>query len=168
MKWLTYFWGILMSKPFTCANLDNLKDLIQQSLSPDLLLPIFRQTWSESNPTAGFCSVASEAAWFVLGGSPNGWGAYTARDNNNVVHWWLQHTSGLVFDPTSEQYTSQNIPLPYHTSTIKACGFMGVRKDPDNEWGFQRKPSHRAQKLLNIMKHNTLTHGEKNVFKRPL
>lgn len=154
-------------KPFVCANLNELRSMIHQSLTPDLLLPQFRKEWSPTNPTAGFCSVASEAAWFVLGGSSQGWSAYTARDQNNTVHWWLQHTSGLVFDPTSEQYTSQNIPLPYQTSApIKACGFMGVRQDPGNEWGFERKPSHRAQKLLNTIHTNILNTRTTHVIKR--
>lgn len=34
---------------------------------------------------------------------------------------------------------------------------MGMRKDPENEWGFERKPSHRAAALLEEMKANFLT-----------
>lgn len=158
----------LPSKPFSCVNLQQLKELIHQSLSPDLLLPAFQAAWSADNPTSGFCSVASEAAWFVLGGSEKGWNAYTARDHNNVVHWWLQHTSGLVFDPTEEQYTSQNLRPPHQTSAkVKACGFMGVRKAPGNCWGFDRKPSLRAQKLLDKME-KTLKLRESHVLTRTL
>lgn len=153
-------------KPFVCPNLDQLKLVIQQALTPDLLLAEFQKNWSITNPTAGFCSVASEAAWFVLGGAQQGWSARTARDHNNVVHWWLQHTSGLIFDPTEEQYTSLGLHPPYRANcTVKPCGFMGVRQDPENEWGFGRKPSHRAQKLLNAI-HTNLTKENKNVFKR--
>lgn len=153
-------------KPFACANLEQLRSAIQQSLTPDLLLPVFQKNWTPANPTAGFCSVASEAAWFVLGGAQQGWSARTARDHNNVVHWWLQHTSGLIFDPTVEQYTSFGLRPPYQTNcAVKACGFMGVRQDPNNEWGFERKPSLRAQKLLNAI-HNNLKKENTHVFKR--
>lgn len=154
-------------KPFTFTNLQQLRSLIQKSLTPDLLLPEFQKDWSVSNPTAGFCSVASEAAWFALGGSQRGWSAYTARDHNNTVHWWLQHTSGLIFDPTSEQYTCVGLRPPYHNNApIKACGFMGVRKDPGNIWGFERKPSVRAQKLLDAIEIHANTKEKKYVLPR--
>lgn len=154
-------------RPFACANLEQLRQCIQNCLTPDLLLPEFQKNWSSANPTQGFCSVASEAAWFALGGSKQGWSAYTARDDNNVVHWWLQHTSGLIFDPTVEQYTSIGGLPPYQKNVpIKACGFMGVRKDPDNCWGFERKPSRRAQNLLNAIEKNINLKKDMYVFKR--
>lgn len=155
------------NQPFVCANLEQLRQCIQNCLTPDLLLPEFQKKWSSANPTQGFCSVASEAAWFVLGGSKQGWSAYTARDDNNIVHWWLQHTSGLIFDPTAEQYTSIGKLPPYQrNATIKACGFMGVRKDSDNVWGFERKPSLRAQKLLNAIQIYDHTREKKRVLPR--
>lgn len=157
-----------MSSPLQCTNLSQLRTTIQACLSPDLLHKNFRPQWAPDNPTWGFCSVASEAAWFVLGGSQKGWSAYTARDEKGIVHWWLQHTSGLIFDPTEEQYTSQGKKPPYRAGAAgRIGGFMGVRKDEGNEWGFDRKPSLRAQQLLDKMvEHATAPKETKNVHRR--
>lgn len=45
-----------------------LEATILKHLTPDLCAPAYRVLWSDENPTLGFCSVASEAAWFLLGG----------------------------------------------------------------------------------------------------
>jgi hypothetical protein len=121
---------------------------VRAHLTPDLLLPEFRKTWSKANPTAGFCSVASEAAFFLLGGGPAGWKAQTARDSDGIVHWWLAHDSGLLLDLTADQYTARGMPVPYASGKGRGGGFQGMRTDPDSPWGFGRRPSARAAVLL--------------------
>ena len=126
---------------------------IRQSLDASLLRPPYDTKWTPSNPTYGFCSIAAEAAWFVLGGKPNGWVAHTARDTDNSTHWWLEHDSGLRFDPTADQYRSQGLLPPYERGIkTNAGGFMGMRRDPENVWGMERKPSARALQLLERMR----------------
>ena len=133
-------------------------EAVVSNLTPDLLLPEFQKSWSPKNPTAGFCSVASEAVFFLLGGGPAGWKAQTARDSKGVVHWWLAHDDGRIVDPTSAQYTTQGRQPPY--SEARGGGFQGMRTDPDSPWGFGRKPSARAARLLERIIHPSVTRFE--------
>lgn len=129
-----------------------LTDRIKQSLHPSLLRAPYDAQWTPGNPTAGFCSVAAEAAWFILGGKEAGWVAHAARDTDGSTHWWLMHESGERYDPTAEQYHLVGETTPYERG-IKSipCGFMGVRRDEQSPWGTGRKPSLRAQALLEKM-----------------
>ena len=142
-----------MSKPISITNLNELRQRIHQALDPSLLSKEYRHTWSATNPTAGLCSVAAEAAWFILGGSQSGWVSHVASDpKNGGTHWWLEHSSGLRFDPTEEQYRTIGDVPPYERGALgRPTGFMGIRQDPGNAWGFDRKPSRRAQELLTRM-----------------
>lgn len=144
----------LPSVPPTCLNLDELRKRLHAALDPSLLHPRYRAQWTKENPTFGMCSVASEAAWFMLGGSAKGWHAYVTQDPwSGGTHWWLEHRSGLRFDPTEEQYLTQGQQPPYHRGLPgKPCGFMGIRVDPNSPWGFDRKPSTRAQALIDTMR----------------
>lgn len=138
-----------MDTSFSC-DLDHLRRRLHESLGPDLLSSAYRHTWSEGNPTAGLCSVASEAAWFVLGGLNSPWVPMVARDGDAGTHWWLENRqTGERFDPTEEQYRSQGHLPPYERGLVgQGSGFMGMRRDEGNPWGFDRKPSLRAQRLL--------------------
>ena len=128
-----------------------IQEIINQ-LSPDLLLPEFKKDWTPQNPTQGFCSVASEALFFMIGGSANGWKAQNGRDNQGIVHWWLMHEEFGRLDPTADQYFLNNQTPPYLKA--RSGGFQGIRQEIGNAWGFDRKPSARAQKLLDkIIEH---------------
>lgn len=131
-------------------DLEKLRSRLHQGLGPDLLSPAYRHTWSESNPTAGLCSVASEAAWFILGGLNSSWTPMVVRDGDQGTHWWLENRqTGERFDPTEEQYRSQGRLPPYERGLPgQGGGFMGIRRDEGSAWGFERKPSNRAQQLL--------------------
>lgn len=131
-------------------DLEKLRARLHQGLGPDLLSSAYRHTWSESNPTAGLCSVASEAAWFILGGLNSPWTPMVVRDGDAGTHWWLENRhTGQRFDPTEEQYRSQGRLPPYERGLPgQGGGFMGIRRDEGSAWGFERKPSNRAQQLL--------------------
>lgn len=135
---------------FSGAALVALEYHLHAHLGPDLLRGSYRAHWSPENRTAGLCSVASEAAWFVLGGSPAGWVPQVASDGPAGTHWWLAHRpSGTVFDPTRAQYDQVGSCPPYERGAVaRGTGFMGVRRDPENPWGLGLKPSLRAQQLL--------------------
>ena len=107
---------------------------IQGSLSPDLLKPAYRHQWTTANPLFGFCYIASESLWHLLGGPKSGYTPYVARDDNGGTHWWLQSKSGDVLDPTAEQYTSIGQTPPYARS--KAIGFL------------TKQPSRRARTII--------------------
>ena len=136
----------------TQVELDALTDKISAHLSPTLLKEPYKSQWTRENPTYGFCSVASEAAWFVLGGSSAGWTAWHARDDDGTTHWWLQHASGLRYDPTRAQYDRVGRAPPYERGLVGTPGgFMGIRVDPQSEWGNERRPSLRARTVLAAM-----------------
>jgi hypothetical protein len=132
---------------------DRLLDLLQPHLTPELLQPGYRKAWSPDNPLLGFCSIASEAAWFILGGPPSGWVSQVGRDDQGGTHWWLEHPQHGRLDLTASQYTLKVRPLPYELGQKggKPCGFMGLRQDEGNAWGFDRKPSRRAALVLDAL-----------------
>ena len=132
------------------GNPDIAKRLLQAMLphlAPELLAPAWRSGWSAANPTRGFCSVASEAAWFLLGGGAGGWLPCVGRDDSGGTHWWLEACDGgMRIDPTADQYFSRGATPPYargHHGT-----FMGQRRDPDSPFGFGMRPGLRAGRLL--------------------
>lgn len=138
----------MSSSPATLS--DRLAQVLGPSLTPDKLQPGYRKAWTPSNPLLGFCSLASEAAWFILGGAPSGWVAQVGRDDQGGTHWWLDHPTHGRLDLTASQYTLQSRPLPYQSgqSGGRPGGFMGIRQDDTNPWGFGRKPSRRVQVIL--------------------
>ena len=131
--------------------LSRLSHALKAGFVPALLSPQYRENYSEFNPEYGFCSVASEVAWFLLGGKDAGWTAYNVRDGEQT-HWWLQHSSGLRYDPTERQYRNVGEVPPYERGlTGRPGGFMGIRKDPDSRWEGERKPSARAQQMMDVL-----------------
>lgn len=132
---------------------NNVKDLdsiiikIRSHLTSDLLA--YGYKIDEQNPTYGFCSIASEALYFILGGKRNGISSYVCKDEDGSTHWWLKDSAGNIIDPTSNQYTIVNKLPPYERGIAgRPCGFMGIRVDVGNKYGFDRKPSKRARILL--------------------
>ena len=98
--------------------------------------------------------MASEAAWFILGGKASGWVAQVGLNTDPTAawatHWWLKHrTTGERFDPTAEQYICQGLLPPYARGVDgKGAGFMGMRKRENDPWGTGYQPSLRATLLL--------------------
>ena len=82
---------------------------IQTALTPDLLKPEYRRRWNPDNPMYGHCYVASEVLYHMLGGSESGWNPWHGRDENGVVHWWLQRRY-VRLDPTADQYQDRDPP----------------------------------------------------------
>lgn len=132
--------------------LQSLRARLRQGFDPQLLHPAYRDQWTPENPAFGFCSVASEVAWFMLGGRQAGWVAWSARDTDQSTHWWLRHESGLIFDPTVEQYHDVGRLAPYERGIKgQAGGFMGIRVDPDSAWPGERRPSRRARAMMELL-----------------
>lgn len=131
------------------APLDTLEQALRTAMCPDMLVSPYKEQWSPDNPTLGFCSMASEAAWFVLGGSKAGWSARVQREDDGTTHWWLEHADGTRFDPTADQYRLAGKVPPYERGLMgHNSGFMGMRKDPDNVFGLGLRPGRRAQAML--------------------
>ncbi len=77
----------------------------------------------------GNCYVASEALFHILGGKAAGWKPMRMRVDTDM-HWFLKHESGLVLDPSVQQFSH-----PPDYSKGVGCGFL------------TSKPSHRARVL---------------------
>ena len=104
---------------------------IQNALSDDLLKPKYRKPNMPS--LYGHCYVASEALYH-MGAKEQGFRPCWARDDNNVVHWWLQDNRGRILDPTANQYTDQGLTPPYDKGRLG--GFL------------TRQPSKRTKALM--------------------
>lgn len=81
----------------------------------------------------GNCYVSCEALYHLLGGKKAGWKPMNMRWEGDS-HWFLKHTSGLILDPTVNQF--KKTP-DYSNATGR--GFL------------TKKPSKRAVKLMRII-----------------
>lgn len=112
---------------------EDFKNLIVNNLSDDLLSKNYRAL-RERNPDLpncfGHCYVASEAAYYLLGGREEGWQPCHIY-HLGASHWYLRHSTGAILDLTAEQFQS---PLNYENGGGK--GFL------------TNKPSKRCKLLL--------------------
>jgi hypothetical protein len=83
----------------------------------------------------GNCYVTSEALYHLMGGKSAGWKPMTVRTAKDV-HWYLQHSSGLILDATAHQFPPGDGP---DYSKGRGRGFL------------TKGPSHRAQQLMQTM-----------------
>ena len=117
-------------------SLDSLTARIVAALSDDLR----RAPWrGSSNPLAGHCYVASEAAWHALGGASSDWLPCFIK-HEGAPHWFLRERStGRVLDITASQFAT---PPAYELGRGK--GFL------------TREPSKRASVVLSSINRGTL------------
>jgi hypothetical protein len=82
----------------------------------------------------GNCYVASEALYHLLGGKAAGWTPIQMRWGGDS-HWALRHRSGLILDPTRNQFTKKPTDLDWDIHG-RGRGFL------------TREPSRRAAELM--------------------
>ena len=114
-------------------NWEDFKYVIVDNLSEDLLDKKYRLIRGKSDhlpPTFGHCYVASEAAYYLLGGKEEGWKAHYIKHMGGS-HWFLKHKSGFILDLTADQF---RIPVDY--SKARGTGFL------------TKEPSKRAKLLI--------------------
>ena len=106
--------------------------LITKNLTNDLLTSKYRQLRASNSlpATTGHCYVASEVAYYLLGGKEGGWTPQYIK-HLGCPHWFLKHRSGFILDLTKNQFQS---PVPYYKARGK--GFL------------TKLPSKRAKMLL--------------------
>lgn len=81
----------------------------------------------------GNCYAASEALYHLLGGKRAGW-TPMQMTHEGVSHWFLKHRTGLIIDPTRNQFSTQP-------------GYIAARGR-----GFLTKhPSVQGRKLMNLI-----------------
>ncbi len=88
----------------------------------------------ERNIKDGNCYVASEALYHLLGGRAAGWTPHVMRIKSGTygTHWFLKHESGLILDPTAQQFGNKKISY----ELARGTGFL------------TRRPSARAAALM--------------------
>jgi hypothetical protein len=104
---------------------------------------LLRKDWFKANLGAphstGFCYIAAEAAFHLLGGKSNGLNSYCAvylEDGEKCTHWWLKNDT-FIIDPTDSQYFELGLKPPYHLG--KRAGFL------------TKQPSKRAMRLMEMV-----------------
>jgi hypothetical protein len=105
---------------------------IVENLSDDLLSKKYLEIKFLRNlpKTFGHCYVASEAAYYLLGGKESGWKPVYIK-HLGCPHWYLQHECGAILDLTKDQFQT---PVEYEKG--RGTGFL------------TKEPSKRARKLL--------------------
>jgi hypothetical protein len=103
-----------------------------------LLRPDWRKLNQNAPHSTGFCYIAAEAAFHILGrkGFKSMYAAYV-EDGIKCTHWWLMKGEE-IFDPTASQYTELGLQPPYHLG--KGAGFLTVQ------------PSKRTAKLIEMVR----------------
>jgi len=86
-------------------------DFVRGELTPEFIKKSYKGLIDSS--FCGHCHHASLAMYSLLGGKERGYKLQKAVDEDNIIHYWLINSSGEIIDPTSEQYTALNRPLPY-------------------------------------------------------
>lgn len=126
------------------------RGLILDNLTDDLLTAKYRR--QKKNlivpNTFGHCYVASEAAYYLLGGKEEGWKPMHMT-HLGVSHWFLKHESGFILDLTYNQF--KNTP---DYSKARGTGFL------------TKTPSKRAKKLI-IRMRESHTWNELKKSRRP-
>lgn len=115
-------------------------ELLNRAFQQPQAIRLLRKDWRLINeksgiPSTGFCYIATEALFYMLGGKDSGLKPVCASYEEGT-HWWLVNKKGKILDPTASQYGNDD--PPYHLG--KGCGFQN---------GYV-KPSKRAQALLEI------------------
>ena len=81
----------------------------------------------------GNCYTTCEALYHLLGGKQSGWKPMNMRHEGDS-HWFLRHKSGLILDPTVNQFAG----VPDY-SAARGRGFL------------TKQPSKKAARLMEIM-----------------
>ena len=84
----------------------------------------------------GNCYAASEALYHILGGKAAGWKPMVVPYKGDN-HWFLKHTSGMILDPSVEQFDRRPSKATYKKA--KGCGFL------------TKKPSNRAKEVIQML-----------------
>lgn len=92
-------------------------------------IKLLRPDWRQANEksgivSTGFCYVATEALFYLLGGAGSGWKPMCVSTKNGT-HWWLER-NGEILDATFDQFI--NALPPYHLG--RGCGFQNGHAHP--------------------------------------
>jgi len=86
-------------------------DFVREELIDDLIPLSYKDL--VTSPFCGHCHHASLAMYNLLGGKGQGYKLQKASDEKGITHYWLINSNNEIIDPTVEQYTDLNRPVPY-------------------------------------------------------
>jgi hypothetical protein len=86
--------------------------LVRDELTDDLIPKSYKDL--VDSRFCGHCHHASLAMYNLLDGKDNGYMLQKATDEKGIIHYWIKKSNGGIIDPTAEQYTDLNRPLPYN------------------------------------------------------
>ena len=115
----------------TYKTINALLEMVRSNLTADLLKPEYREK-NKTNPMYGHCYVATESIYHLL--KSKNYFPHCARDEDGIVHWWLESENGHKIDATKDQYTVQNKTPPYD---------IGKK-----QWFLTKAPSKRSKELI--------------------
>jgi hypothetical protein len=72
----------------------------------------------------GHCHHATIAMYYLLDGKQKGYKVRKAIDEKSIKHYWLETKDGEIIDPTAEQYTDLDRPLPYRDPVRKGVSHL--------------------------------------------
>lgn len=75
------------------------------------------------NPMHGHCYLAAQTCFHLFGGKDAGWKPHFVN-HNGARHWFLKHATGLIVDPTADQFDE---PVDYAAGVGK--GFLTAEPD---------------------------------------
>ena len=64
----------------------------------------------KTKPLAGYCYVATQAVWVLLGGLSSDFRPYVIANDGVDTHWYLMDFDGNIIDPTASQFEKR---IPY-------------------------------------------------------
>lgn len=96
---------------------ENVVRIVRSVLTPELLPAEWQ---NHPHPMGGYCYVASEALYYLLGGSEAGLTVKRAPCEGGE-HWWLEDADGKLIDATADQFDtdfaySEGVPSTFLTS----------------------------------------------------
>jgi len=89
-----------------------------RSLGNTLLKQPYKDMWSESNPSLGYCYVVSEA-FYHYGNIEGKLTPQVISFEDGGTHWYLKKEDGTFVDYTADQF-----PFEIDRSTAKRCPFF--------------------------------------------
>ena len=115
-------------------NINSIVSTIKKNLTPDLL----KSKWKKDNPEDfyGYCYVATEALWWILGGPDSQYYPYVIGHmewpevlKNGQTHWFLKNKfNGEIIDITKNQFGNKEIPYSKSKPNGMMCFPVGGSK----------------------------------------
>lgn len=97
-------------------------DLVRSELKPEFVPSMYKNRIDSKY--CGHCHHATIAMYNLLDGKVCGYKVRKAIDELEIKHYWLESPSGEVIDPTAEQYTDLNRPLPYNERVSRGISYL--------------------------------------------